>query len=181
MDAAGENAHGVAVSLRNKSLQSYIWKFTHGRAKEPRRSSLQPLADRYRVPVEAFYDSSIAARIAAERGLLGGRAQESKPPPQAQNDDVMQALETLASALKNLDKPTREGVAGMLAMLAKEPEQIETTLAALGRWLTPTNLAHIPQDAPSAGRRFSSTKPTLEETEIQGHAKRNPDQRSGRP
>jgi transcriptional regulator with XRE-family HTH domain len=111
---------------------------------------------------------------AASHAVSAAAAAVNEPP------DVMQALTVLAGALSKLDKPTREGVAGMLAMLAKEPEQAESTLAALGRWLTPTNLAHIPHDSQSAGRGVSSSRPTLEETEIQGHAKRNPDQRSGR-
>ena len=99
--------------------------------------------------------------------------------PRAEAGEVMSAVMTLAGALSKLDKPTREGVAGMLAMLAKEPEQNEYTLAALGRLLTPTNLARIPQQDRLAAKTLVVDLPDLNK-EPQGHAKRIPNQGRGR-
>ena len=102
-----------------------------------------------------------------------------EPEPAAQ-PDVMQALEILAGALSTLDDATRAAMAPLLSMLAREPEQTDLTLAAIGRLLTPTNLAHIPQDVQPARREITSSRPSLEQEESQGHAKRISDQRRGR-
>lgn len=179
MDAAGENAYAVASSLKKPSLQSYIWKFLNGVAKEPRRASLQPLADRYRVPVEAFYDADLAERIAIERGLIVGRSSTPAKPPNT-GPDVMQALKVLADALTTLDKATRSAVAPLLSLLAQEPDQFENIASTLGKLLPGTNLARIPQDDGSAGREISAVLPSLERKELQGHAKRISNQGRGR-
>lgn len=98
----------------------------------------------------------IEDKLEMPRGYMDAADEEApifvvpEPEPAAQ-PDVMQALKTLAGAISKLDKPTREGVSGMLAMLAKEPEQADSTLAALGLLLTPTNLARNPQETQSAG------------------------------
>lgn len=186
MDDAGENAHGIAASLKKPSLQSYIWKFTNGRAKEPRRASLQPLADRYRVPVEAFYDAHLATQVALERGLAGSGSVGHKPTSQTQPKsadqpiDAMQAIEVLAHALSTLDKATRSAVAPLLSLLAQEPDQFENIATTLGKLLPATNLARIPKDDESAGREISAVLPSLERKELQGHAKRISNQGRGR-
>ena len=141
MDAAGDNAHAVATSLKKQSLQSYIWKFVNGKAKEPKRSSLQPLADRYRVPVDAFYDPALAERIAVERGLRVARSGQATPSAKPPSDtrpepgQVKEALRILAAVLQPLDKPKRSVVASLLSLLANEPDQLEVVAESLAALL----------------------------------------------
>lgn len=109
-------------------------------------------------PDESFGERT-GMKMAAALGLKDERyferpmkgAAELVPQDAEPVTDVMQALTILAGALSMLDKPTRGGAASMLAMLATDPEQNEYTLAALGRLLSPTNLARIPQDTGSTG------------------------------
>lgn len=158
MDAAGDNAYAVATSLKKPALQSYIWKFLNGKAKEPRRASLQPLADRYRVPVDAFYDPSLAERIAVERGLLVGRAaserssMEAPADARAEPDEVMAALRVLADALRTADKATRSAIAPLLSLLASDPDQVEDVFSALAKLLPERpKVARTSQDDQSTG------------------------------
>lgn len=64
----GDNPNSLARKLRGKVTQPQIHKFIAGTAKEPRRTTLQPLADHFDVPIEAFYDE-VAADAAARRLL----------------------------------------------------------------------------------------------------------------
>ncbi len=60
----GDNPHSLSVKLRGRIKQPQIYKFVTGAAKEPRRSTLQPLAEHYDVPIDAFYDATVAAGVA---------------------------------------------------------------------------------------------------------------------
>jgi transcriptional regulator with XRE-family HTH domain len=186
MDAAGDNAYAVATSLRKPALQSYIWKFLNGKAKEPRRASLQPLADRYRVPVDAFYDAGLAERLAIERGLLVGRSgaseSASEHPQEAPSGpgEIEGALRVLAEALAAADEETRAAVASLFARLAQEPERLESVTATLMRLLPERKLtARNLQDDQREGRTITTLLPSLATKEQQG-AKRSPVQSSGR-
>lgn len=61
MRRSGDNPNSLAVKLNNKTKQPQIYKFLEGIAKEPRRSTLQPVADFYKVAIEAFYSPEIAS------------------------------------------------------------------------------------------------------------------------
>lgn len=145
MAAAHENAYAVATSLKKPSLQSYIWKFTNGVAKEPRRSSLQPLADRYSVPVEAFYDPKIAEQIAIERGLASSgsstTAAEPAPPQKSkpEADELAKALEVLTYYLAKSDEDSRLSVEPLLASLAREPQKAQSKVRLILRLLVTEN------------------------------------------
>ena len=182
MDAAGENAHGIAASLKRPALQSYIWKFINGRAKEPRRSSLQPLADHYRVSVEAFYSETKATEVAAERGLLGTPTASLREPDSqpTQPIDVIQAIEVLGAALSAADKATRLAIAPLLSLLAEEPDQLETVTSTVQKLLPRTKLARASQSRqPDERESFTFTNPSLEMKEPHSHAKRFPDKARG--
>lgn len=60
MAASGDNPHSLAVRLKHKPPQPQIYKFSEGLVKEPKRTTLQPIADHYGIEVEAFYDESLA-------------------------------------------------------------------------------------------------------------------------
>jgi transcriptional regulator with XRE-family HTH domain len=181
MDAAGDNAYAVATSLRKPALQSYIWKFLNGKAKEPRRASLQPLADRYRVPVDAFYDPKLAERLAVERGLVVGRsAADQAEETRSEPGEIEGALRVLAEAMKAADAETRAAVAPLFSLLAQEPERLESIASTLMRLIPERNLtAHNLQDDRREGQTITALLPSLANKEQQG-AKRNPVQNRGR-
>lgn len=60
LDRDGDSANSLAARLNGKPSQPQIYKFLKGIALEPRRSTLEPVARHYRVPVEAFYDAGVA-------------------------------------------------------------------------------------------------------------------------
>lgn len=62
MRRSGDNPNSLAMKLKNRTRQPQIYKFLEGIAKEPRRSTLDPVADFYKVKVEAFYSPVIAAQ-----------------------------------------------------------------------------------------------------------------------
>lgn len=180
MDAAGDNAYAVATSLRKPALQSYIWKFLNGKAKEPRRASLQPLADRYRVPVDAFYDPKLAERLAVERGLVVGRSADQAEETRSEPGEIEGALRVLAEAMKAADAETRAAVAPLFALLAQQPERLESVTSTLMRLIPERNLtAHNLQDDRREGQTITALLPSLANKEQQG-AKRNPVQNRGR-
>lgn len=55
MRRSGDNPNSLASKLKKKTTQPQIYKFLEGISKEPRRSTLQPVADFYSVDIEAFY------------------------------------------------------------------------------------------------------------------------------
>lgn len=77
MDRSGQNANSLAMALRAKSLQGRIWSILHGEVRDPKRATLQPIADFFQVPIEAFYDSALADQVVAR---LDGKP---APPEQA--------------------------------------------------------------------------------------------------
>lgn len=75
MRRSGDNPHSLSAKLKNATKQPQIYKFLEGIAKEPRRSTLQPVAEFYGVSVEAFYSAEVAERELArvESGVAVGR------------------------------------------------------------------------------------------------------------
>lgn len=85
MERAGDNPNSLATKVRGKTKQPQIFKFLAGVSKEPRRSTLEPLADHYGIPVDAFYDKELAARLLdnlrAGRSVLGDDPESPWPFP----------------------------------------------------------------------------------------------------
>lgn len=63
MERDGDNPNSLSVKLKKRVTQPQLYKFLTGTSKEPRRSTLQPVAEHYDVPIDAFYDSAVAAAI----------------------------------------------------------------------------------------------------------------------
>lgn len=159
MDARGDNANAIAERLKQKSIQSTIWKFIKGVAKEPRRKSLQPLADHYGVPVEAFYDETLAEQIATERGMASGAsvseprlAPTSATPPEP--DALLQSLQIVAAAIAASDQLTRLSIEPLLSRLALEPSEAGTIAQRLHDLLAaqPTRPAGSHDGSPESQR-----------------------------
>ncbi len=64
MDRDGDNANSLSIKLKGAVKQPQIHKYLKGTAKEPKRSTLLPLAEHYDIPVDAFYDGSVATAAA---------------------------------------------------------------------------------------------------------------------
>lgn len=60
MRRSGDNPNSLSNKVNGRTKQPQIYKFLEGISKEPKRSTLEPIADFYGVPVEAFYDASLA-------------------------------------------------------------------------------------------------------------------------
>lgn len=71
MDAQGLNTNSLAAATKNKTRQPQIYRFLDGTSKEPKRSTLVPVACFFGVPVEAFFDPKVADDVYREK--LGGR------------------------------------------------------------------------------------------------------------
>ena len=55
-----------SLSQKTKVPQPTIFRFISGEAREPRRSTLAPIAKHYGVPIEALFDAKEAAQAAAK-------------------------------------------------------------------------------------------------------------------
>lgn len=79
-----DNPNSLATKLKGRVTQPQIHKYLTGTSKEPRRSTLQPLAEYFDVPIEAFYSSVIATETAKRLRLgepIGGiRVSEARSP-----------------------------------------------------------------------------------------------------
>jgi len=120
--AAGDNPYRVATRLKNPPLQSYASKFIAGKVKEPRRDSLRPLAEYYRVPLEAFYDPALADEVAVERNLVPGTARRTRAASTEQPSELADALDVITKVLQGAEKSILIAVAPLLAAMASDPD-----------------------------------------------------------
>lgn len=127
MDRDGLNSNSLATRLRNKSMQSHVYRYLKGVAKEPKRETLRPIADHFGVPLAAFYDPVLAEQIAVERGLAGGSPAIKAPtPPQDTRPEVEQlasAIELITKALMNTDEFHRGLVRHSLSQLGENSRE----------------------------------------------------------
>ena len=71
MDRDELNSSSLAVRINHATTQPQIHKFLSGKAKEPKRSTLAPIAMHFRIPLDALYDSATAEEIAKQKKLVG--------------------------------------------------------------------------------------------------------------
>ena len=103
MHAQQLRTNSLAASLRKPSLQPSIHRFLAGQVKEPARSTAEPIAAFFGIPVEALYNASEATRIATMRGLTV----VDWPPKQArarQPKDAPGTSAKVAAVLKMLQE-----------------------------------------------------------------------------
>lgn len=74
------NSNSLAAKLDNATTQPQIHKFLNGKAKEPRRATLAPVADYFSIPLDALYDPEVAATVAEQRRLAEPELKQSPPP-----------------------------------------------------------------------------------------------------
>ena len=87
LDRDGDNSNSLAKKLKNATTQPQIHKFLSGKAKQPRHSTLEPVATHYGIPINALYSEEEAERV---MGLLqsGVNPPDKKVQPVAQPSQV---------------------------------------------------------------------------------------------
>lgn len=107
MSQAKLNPNSLSVQTRGRTKQPTIYRFLQGESKEPKRSTLVPVAEVFGVPVEAFFDPRVADDVARERGLLG-----DVPPAES---DVHLSIADPADGTGGALLATEKHLQGMLA------------------------------------------------------------------
>lgn len=79
----GENPNSLARKLGGKPSQPRIHKYLDGGTKEPRRSTMEPIAEHYGIPLDALYDPVVAEMTMRELQESGfKRPTKTKPASQ---------------------------------------------------------------------------------------------------
>lgn len=152
----GFTPNSFVTALKGKVKQPTLHKFLRQGTRESRRSTLQPVADHFGIPLEAFYDEFQADKIAHQLGLIEAKDAPSLPPlprskhvaeevgapiplptPQLTLPD---ALRKLRLALANETPGVRRSVVALLDDFANRAEDaefcektIDRILGALGQ------------------------------------------------
>lgn len=102
MHAQKLKTNALASSMRKPALQPTLHRFLDGKVKEPARSTAEPLATYFGIPVEAIYNQIEATKIASARGLTvvdwpPKQARRSKDAVHAiQGDKIGAAVQAMA-------------------------------------------------------------------------------------
>lgn len=97
MDAEGLNPNSLAAATNRRTKQPQIHRFIKGVSAEPRRSTLAPVAHYFRVPLEAFFDPSVADGVYRER--FGAERSDPTPPLEAAQAKTVSLIAELAAKL----------------------------------------------------------------------------------
>lgn len=108
--------------------QPQIHRFLSGTAREPRRSTLAPVAAYFGIPVDSLCNEDSAQKAAQSLGLLGcevsataaNKLLAASKPPQQQPIDPDDVIERLGMLLAQVPTQYRASVADTLAIYAKE-------------------------------------------------------------
>lgn len=158
----GLSANGLVTALGGKIKQPTLHKFLELDTRESRRSTLQPVADYFKVPLESFYDEFLADKTAYQHGLVDAEDLSSEtmaaitversvgvnetappipfPPPPYSQPNLRDALRKLRDALAHETPGVRRSVVAIMADLADRAEDssfsdqmIERIMGALGQ------------------------------------------------
>lgn len=143
---SGHNAANLSTKLYEKGVrQSLLSRFLSGNTKEPRRSTLSPIADYYGISVDAFFDEALAAKIleqissgelVVQRHKPGRRANPvTGKPAQRPLRNPMQladAIDLLAERINEIEEADmRELIAARLRTLARAPDSAKARSGVL--------------------------------------------------
>lgn len=151
------SGNGLVTALGGKIKQPTLHKFLELDTRESRRSTLQPVADYFKIPVEAFYDEFMADKIAFQLGLVDAddlssevravvvnEAREANPPipfppPPPTQPSLRDALRKLRDVLAQETPGVRRSAVAIMSDLADRAEDatfsdqmIERMMGALG-------------------------------------------------
>jgi len=145
LDQHGDNSNSLAAKLKGATKQPQIHKFLSGKAKQPRHSTLEPIARYYNIPVESLYSEDEADRV-FERLNNKQNHHPSKSGQALAATDIEAAVNLIADALMRFDPLARAGAIGNMESLCKAPERADL------RWQLCTALSPpAPQDMPETG------------------------------
>ena len=124
MKRKGFNTTSLAAATDDKSKQPQIYRFVHGETKEPKRSTLEPVARVLGVPVDAFFDKAVMReqlRIMEQQGegLGDGLSLSISEEPQAPPPPAV-VLEWLGLLLASIPAERRGAFADSLAGFARD-------------------------------------------------------------
>jgi hypothetical protein len=127
----GDNPHSLSVKLKGRVKQPQLHKFISGTAREPRRSTLQPVAVHFGVPIEAFYDHAAAEQAARALGLIAGVQATAKPA--ARSAELSEAERHLLEDFRSLPDEDQESIARDISQRAgKARAHIQKVLRRMG-------------------------------------------------
>lgn len=143
MRRSGDNPNSLAAALNQRTKQPQIYKFLEGIAKEPKRSTLLPVAQHYGVDIEAFYSEAVAAKV-MENLKAGKPLNDSnvdisytvKEPDGTYKVTLIQvktAVQQIADHLESIDGYDRATAISLLTTLANSPDQHDIVAAGLTR------------------------------------------------
>lgn len=157
MERDGDNPNSLAAKLNQKTKQPQIYKFLEGIAREPRRSTLQPVADHYGISVEAFYDPKLAASVLANLGLgktgdvpvQSVHASKIEPSAPGTPPTLADTLARLGRVIAESDELTRDQLKPLFTRMLDEPQRapeiikrIESTICSSGAGAAATDVGH---------------------------------------
>lgn len=158
MAKRGYNPNSLASALRNRSLQSQVQRYIDGATKNPRQSTLEPLASFFGVGIEAFYQPRIAQEVAERLQLIptSQRAGTQEPEPAylhqttacpapsplRRGHKLRDNIMGLVQATEGHDEATRRAVATLLADIIVNPTNAATTASRIEA------LLELPGNAP---------------------------------
>ena len=145
MAAEGLNPNSLAAATRGKTKQPQIHRFITGASLEPKRSTLEPVAAYFGIPVDAFFDARAADnawRTRAAAGLIEARPLgHDSPIATSAAVTPAEAFAVVAQALVGLPATQWAMVRGALDQLVAHPESIDDVVSAVAPMLTPAQAA----------------------------------------
>lgn len=152
MDRSDLNPNALATLLKGSVKQPQIHKFLTGRTKEPRRSTLEPVASFFGISVEAFFDEAQAEELLKQIASGDFVVQRGRATRRITTRTVVTAPMGLESATRALahhineidDPQQREAIGQRLLTLARAPDSSKALDGVLLAFASAT------QPAPSA-------------------------------
>lgn len=165
MNLEGLNPTSLARRTGDRTKQPQIHRFLTGEAREPKRSTLQPVADYFHIPVDALFDEQVATATWAKVAQLPSVARSignvfaapppAPPPDFADRREVSDSDWAALTAVKTLythdeieDMKTRamEKLQETTAMLRRQQAKAASTArpatAPPSSWIGPERRVH---------------------------------------
>jgi transcriptional regulator with XRE-family HTH domain len=131
MAREGLNPYSLSKRLNGRTKQPQLHRYLKGSAAEPRRATLAPVAEFFKIPLEALFDDDAATEAARSLGLMGEPAAE--PPPARQpttRAPLDQALDVVLDAIASAPDKARLRTA-LMALLDDDAPAYRQRVAEL--------------------------------------------------
>lgn len=129
MDKHGLNPNSLSRKTHGKTKQPQIYRFLNGEAKEPKRSTLEPVAAFFGIEVDALFDRRVAEATARrllpeEYSSAPDQLQVTEPKPvwppipTDPSSDIRRLVDELGRVLSELPEDQRHECANILQGMA---------------------------------------------------------------